>query len=200
METLTPEELDAVNEMLVAIGETEIASYEDDVVEATSALARLRRNSKRIQRKGWWFNTVYDVTLDADQDGEVALPSNNLAVFPDSAAGTYLVERAGKLFDAYSNTYTISRDVQAKLVNEIDFSDLPLTARDYITAFSVRDFHAAENGDATIRDNLMRNERAAWVEFKKEHNQHRGRTMIDATMASALSRRYSVYGPADGTS
>ena len=73
--------LEAVNEMLAAVGRGPITSLTqpDAGDEAEKAIAILGNASVQIQSKGWWFNSEYEWVIPASlTDGTIVLPPNVL--------------------------------------------------------------------------------------------------------------------------
>lgn len=77
--------LEAVNILLDTIGETPVNSLTGtltaDVAKAKSTLEEV---NKRVQNKGWHFNTKYDYTLTPDAiTNHIAIPVNVVKVDAD---------------------------------------------------------------------------------------------------------------------
>lgn len=153
-ENLVPTtELEAVNALLEHIGEAPVASLTDLALDAGSALNTLRRVSREVQGKGWHWNTTYR-KLTADGNGEFILPTNTITV--DTVGTSYQInvtQRGGKLYDRrpFKNTTVFDEtELQVKLVELLDFTDLPEPARQYIYIRAARQFQEFNLGAQSI--------------------------------------------------
>lgn len=131
--TLTTE-LEAVNLMLNAIGETRVVTLDAATHEdAGDALRLLRHWNMTVQEEGWRFNTRYDVLLTRDADGFIFPPANTLnieAAGRDSDKNVSYID--GKLFDLDNNTFVWTEDIYTTQTLLYDFGQLPQSARNYI--------------------------------------------------------------------
>lgn len=170
---MTPtSELDAVNEMLDAIGEAPIASLDEGGADVQTALNRLRSETRKLQMQSWSFNSEETYTLSPDEDGEIALPANALRIDGSSEP---VVERGRKLYNTEDQTFVFTDDVDVDLVIALDFDELPEHARAYATAIAVRKFHRSMQGDAQTAQEMERDEqkaRAAFLEAEADVGDH----------------------------
>jgi hypothetical protein len=138
--------LDALNIMLYTIGEAPVTSTEEsglsDVAIAKHILAE---ESRRVQAKGYDFNTDLDYDLALDVDSKCPIPPNALRI--DNVDGKMLVQRNGFFWDRAENTYILSQAVRADIVRYFPFESLPESARYYITLKSARVFQRRMLGD-----------------------------------------------------
>ena len=75
-------ELEAINIMLAAIGESAVSSLENaTTVEVTQAKSLLSNVNREVQQKGWHFNTEWDVTISRNASNQLPLGSNILFSF-----------------------------------------------------------------------------------------------------------------------
>lgn len=72
--------LQAVNDMLGAIGEDPVSSLSSGLPDAEIAETILDRVSREIQLEGWHCNTRPDIELDINASDQFALPDNTLKV------------------------------------------------------------------------------------------------------------------------
>lgn len=132
--TLTTE-LEAVNLMLRAIGESPVHTLEDPThSDAASALTILRHWNMMIQSEGWRFNSRNNVLLTRDGSNYIAAPANTLHL---SAAGVTAAEaiafRNGKVFNIEDDSFEWEKDLYVNLILLFDFADIPQIARQAIT-------------------------------------------------------------------
>lgn len=140
---VTPDsELDAINEILTAIGSSPVNSLEDDAnADVINARSMLYRVSREVQSKGYLFNTEYEVELLPDfYTKKIQFPNSFIRVIGNS--GNY-VRRDGFFFDLTERTFKFPDGITlSTLVREVNFEDLPEAARKMITARSARIFQA----------------------------------------------------------
>lgn len=144
-------ELEAVNIMLSAIGETPVNSLTSGLVEAELAETILGQVSRSVQTQGWSFNRDIGVELSANNNGEVPLPNNVLSADSLNLYNSKnLIQRGQKFWDRKELTYIINESVKADLVYELTFTDLPPIARSYITVRAARIFQDRIVGADTL--------------------------------------------------
>ena len=144
-------ELEAVNIMLSAIGETPVNSLTSGLVEAELAETILGQVSRSVQAQGWSFNRDIGVELSANNNGEVPLPNNVLSADSLNLYNSRnLIQRGQKFWDRKELTYIINESIKADLVYELTFTDLPPIARSYITVRAARIFQDRIVGADTL--------------------------------------------------
>ena len=127
-------ELDAMNQILAALGQSPVSSVSSANPAAISARATLRRYDKLIQTRGWWFNTDYDMTLAFNPTTlEVIVPGNTLNVEPSDSTLPY-VQRGNRLYNRNETTFEIGENVDVDIVQQLDFETLPESAASAIAA------------------------------------------------------------------
>lgn len=132
-------ELDAVNELLQAIGESKVLSVDEDLLEVITARDMLRAVNLEICTWGWTFNTE-DCLMEVEQGtGFIRLPENILSV---DAVDPYhrVVQRGGALYDVDRNTFVFCNAVRCRLVMSVPFECLPQHAKLYVMARAGRRF------------------------------------------------------------
>ena len=95
-------ELESVNIMLAAIGESPLNSLTGTLpVDARLAQSTLTEVNKEVQSEGWSFNTEIDVTLPRDGSNHVNLSNDILRVDPNIHQHPTIdaIQRALKLYD-----------------------------------------------------------------------------------------------------
>jgi len=139
-------ELDAVNEMLLAIRERPVASLDaiDVLSEAGQALDLLRKESLALQARGKYFNTSIE-TLDQDVSNTLPLAVNVISVRSTDQTKNYMAYE-GYLYDATNNTSTFTSSVELEIVRFMDFDSIPIEYRFYIAAMAGRKFEQRMRG------------------------------------------------------
>jgi hypothetical protein len=163
---LTPTtELEAVNRMLINIGETPINTLENPgVVDAVRARQTLYDTSRTLQAQGWHWNRDRDFTLPTSlPDGEIMVPANALTVTLKSTGCEDVVLRGRRLYDARRHTYSFDRGIVADVVTLLPFDELPEPARQYVTLSACRTFQENVVGSETLSGFDRRDEKLAWA-------------------------------------
>lgn len=163
-------ELEAVNTMLVTIGEQPVSSLDNlaGLQDASIAKQILSNISRAVQSKGWVFNLDLQVTYTPDANGEIVLGSNVLRIDTTSKVRSStkdIVERGGKLYDRENNTSVFTDSVKVDRVIVLNFDDLPEAARRYIAARSARVFHDRVVGSGELHRFFQEDEGQAWSEL-----------------------------------
>lgn len=148
--TLTTE-LEAVNLMLFAISESPIASLDTPThSDAASAITILRFWNMTVQEEGWRFNVRENVLLTRDGSNNIIPPVNtlNIDTFGYSKAES-ISHINGKLMDLSNNTFVWTKDLYVKYTLLYDFSQIPQSARNYITQLAGLQFIVGKSSDDT---------------------------------------------------
>ena len=133
-------ELEAVNTMLNTIGEAPVNTLVNmtsvDAITAQSILATVNRS---VQAEGWFFNSEYGYPLVPDQDYNLPLPTNIMAVDSTSESADYeIVQRGARAYDRKNHTYTFTQTVKCDLILLLAFDEIPEAARNYIALRAAR--------------------------------------------------------------
>lgn len=159
--------IDAVNDIIGSVGESNLTALDGTHPLEATALATLDRISKRVQSKGWWFNTRV-TTLVQDVDGRVPVASTILAI-DTTERNSGLVKRGGFLYDLREETNVLNRDVECAIRELIAFPDLPETVAQYIQAEAVLQFFKNYDGDGTKIQALSADVALTRIPFSADH-------------------------------
>lgn len=185
---LTPtSELEAINTLLAAIGESPVNTVDDSgLVDAVMARTQLRTTSRAVQTKGWHWNTLPSITLPCTYpDNEIAIPANTLRVDSvDEDVDLDVVQRGLRLFDRRKASFSFDKSVKVELVEFLDFESLPEAARSYITMSAMRKYQEDRVGSETLGSFNKRDELKAWADLINDE--------AETTDANVLSDNYSV--------
>jgi len=192
-------ELESVNIMLAAIGETPINSLTGTLpVDARLAQSTLTEVNKEVQSEGWSFNTEIDVTLTRDSSNKhISLSTDVLRVDPNIHQHTTIdaIQRGLKLYDRLNNKYEFDEDLICTVVYFRTFDEIPEPARRYITIKAARIFVDRLVSDDGLRTYTQQDEvraRAILMETdlaNGDHNLLRG----DPSLTSV----FDTYSPAN---
>lgn len=163
-------ELEAVNEMLTAIGTMPVNTLEvAGLTDAAIARDTLRSISRELQSLGWWFNTSRSISL-IPAAGFISVPIGALRVTPALSTATVsgeaaqFVTRNNRLFDVTSNSDAgWTNPVRADIVYSMIFENMPESARRYAAVRASRVFQTKVLGNETLGVFTEAHEQDAWV-------------------------------------
>lgn len=159
--------LDAINEMLIAIGDSPVNTLEDSQnVDVENAIRVLDRVNRQVQSKGWSFNHVNDTKLNRDLTTNKIKWQDDL-LYIVGTDGTKYVQRGEYVYDFDNQTDIFDSDIEVELIRLIDFEYMPSVARDYIVAKASRIFQSQTLDDDTIGQNLLAQEQEAWAALQE---------------------------------
>ncbi len=171
--TLTTE-LDAINTLLAAAGESPVSSLTDSgLADVAEAKATLNEHSRLVQSGGWVFNTEYEYPLVPDTDGFITLPQNTLKVDVDRTfTQVDTVQRGLRLYDRKNHTYVFTElNLTGDMVFLLGFDELPQAARHYIMIKASRVYQARVLGSDTQYKFSESDEMSALIAMQSAENQ-----------------------------
>jgi hypothetical protein len=149
----TTTKLDAVNTILIGIGEAPVNTLGSGLQEAEIAEVVLDNINREVQSKGWTFNTDLRISLVKNSEGFINLPTDCLKVDTTSLLRDYdtdVVERNRRLYDRVRNSYIFTEDLVVDMVVLLPFEGLPEVARRYITLRAGRKYQENVIGSQTL--------------------------------------------------
>lgn len=163
--------LDAINDMIGYVGEAPIDGDDADYAEHhlyESALRILTSTNRRIQAKGWWFNTQA-VTLTPVSDAIAIDPDVYLSVtIKDLYQDRYAVRNEG-LYDLTNDTATITSELEAVVRVLVPFEDVPETAAEYIKEAAALRFVQTYDGDRSKLNEVKENAAISYAIMNADH-------------------------------
>jgi hypothetical protein len=138
--------LDAINYALSCIGLAPVDSEDDynlDVAQAGGMVDKVSRTIQNNKGRGYWFNREANHKLAPDPvTGNVLVPNNTLAVyrFDNFNRPAKIATRGRALYDTATHGFDmrglVNSDgfVHLMLVTQLEYGDLPQTAKDAIAA------------------------------------------------------------------
>tara|TARA_R100000322_G_scaffold168760_1_gene139272 strand:- start:334 stop:945 length:612 start_codon:yes stop_codon:yes gene_type:complete len=137
-------ELESVNIMLAAIGESPINTLTGLLpVDARLAQSTLAEVNKGVQSEGWSFNTEIDVTFTKDNTTkQISIATDILRIDPNihQHPSVDAIQRGLKMYDRLNNTFEFDEDLICTVVYFRPFTEIPEPARYYITIKAARIF------------------------------------------------------------
>lgn len=189
--TLTTE-LEAVNEMLNAIGEGQVSSLDTGNADVQQCVRLLRDHSRKCQSKGWWFNREEDFTITPDIDGNLILPVNALKVDPtgDDRYNKQFIQRGTRLYDPVNHTFAFTEPVTVEMVVGLEWDQLPQTARSYITASAGLEFTDTDFANEVRHAFTKARRDEAYLELLREDAEASDHNMLrDSDTSREMNRR-----------
>jgi len=190
---LTPTtELQAVNQLLASIGEAPVNALETSgLADVATARQALHTISRRVQQKGWQWNTLFALTLALSPEGEARLPANTLKV--DTSGNSRWIkvaQRGNRLFNQSFNSYNFDGPVTVDLVEFLAFEQLPEAARHYITVAAARLFQENFVGSTTLSSFGKDDEMNAWADLQAAEAENADYNVLtdNTTVAGILYR------------
>ncbi len=193
----TSKELDAVNAILMSVGESPVNTLDTQSPEVAIAQSTLRQIVREIQSEGWVFNTEYEVEFKPDSNDQVVLSDAVLQIDLNRYKhyDNYdVIKKDGKLYDKYthSNKFADEATIFADVVWMYSFEDLPQPFKDYCTARATRIAHTRMVNDAQMIPTLQQDEtlsRALAIEYDTKQGDY------NVFNNSRLRQPYSGYKP-----
>jgi hypothetical protein len=141
-------ELDAVNMMLMSIGQSPVNTITaTGIKDVNTAVLILENTSRSVQTKGWTFNTDYAYEIAPNGDDRIAVPANALHIDPVNP-GEDFVQRYDEdhsymaMWDLNEQTFERTEILKVDIHWMYAFEKIPQAARNYIALKSARVFQS----------------------------------------------------------
>ncbi len=159
--------LDAVNEMLGALGEDRVASLDTGLADASRASEKLDTVTAEVLEAGWHCNIDTGVDLHPTADGFIPIGDDVLRLAAPSSLTIRTDPNDGirKLYDRTRHSFAFTRSARADVVRNLPFQDLTHALQTYITAKAARDFQMNLMGSATLDAACKRQMEEAWAKL-----------------------------------
>ena len=142
-------ELDAVNSILMSVGESPVNTLTVQSPEVVIAQKTLRQVCREIQAEGWCFNTEYQYPITLDSNNHVVIPNNVLQIdlnhfkhLNDFDVIRKKDSGVEKLYDKFEHRFNFENTSDSKVYCDIiwmvEFEDMPEAFRDYVTTRATR--------------------------------------------------------------
>ena len=129
-------ELNAVNSVLGAIGQSPVTTLDFENPETSFVYNLIQECSRDVQDEGWVFNREKYYPLTPNSVGEIHIPANVLRMDisdNDIVRTSDVVKRDGKLYDKYRHTYKFQGTFYFDIIWLFPFEDLPSVFQRLIT-------------------------------------------------------------------
>lgn len=188
-------ELEAVNMMLKAIGQTPVSSLDvPGVQDVATARSTLTEVSRKVQGPGLRWNSEADLPATRDVNGRVAVPSRALSIRGSKSAvarGLDIVQRGGFLYDLARHTNVFTEDFTIDVVWFLDFADLPEPVAQHVAARAARQYAGDTLGETNILQEVLAEESRTLREMNRFNTRTSGANMLNGSwsVSNILRRR-----------
>jgi len=188
-------ELEAVNDMLIGIGQLPVNAIIPEIVDQSIALGELNKVVREVCLYGFKFNTDEDYVLSPDSDGFIAVPTGALDIDPMEKAQDIIVRKHPTkgfgLWDAANLTWTMALPVKVRIKWSYTFDALPEAARGYAVIAAGRKFTARVVGDPAADRFGEEDQRRAWLTLQRQQSASADINIFRANkaLAASLNRR-----------
>ncbi|RVU03485.1 hypothetical protein EOE18_15290 [Novosphingobium umbonatum] len=179
MSTTTPfSTLEAVNEMLMSIGQAPVNSLSVSVGDVNIAQSVLGIETRYVLLYGFAFNTDTSYPLTPDINKFIALPAGALRCDPTDSNQDLVIRRHPTygmgFWDRANQTWQMGAAVPCEITWGYSFEDLPETARNYIAISAVRKFQKRTIGAPELDGFSQEDQARAWALLLRDERRVRG--------------------------
>ena len=178
-------ELEVVNSVLSVAGDNPVQSL-DDTYQPVFIIKQMIHNvSRTMQSKGYWFNNEYGVTLSPSTiNGKTTLPFNIIRFEPTD---NKYVARGLTVYDREGRTSTITEDITADITLQLEFEELPLTAREYIRTACRIQYNNEYFGETNFKQELIADFNKAKQDLEKEDTENESISMFASAKSNNIA-------------
>ena len=163
------DELEAINMMLRLIGSNPVNDVETSQPDVFNARATLKRNRKKIQKRGWWCNVDYNVIFQPDPSTGIITVGSEITSFIPYRTDSYIV-RDNKLYDRINQTYVFTENITAyKLIRTLEWDEMPDSMQETVGYMAAAEFIRDELEDAQKQANVEQDVKRARKNLDKEN-------------------------------
>ncbi|MEG2313353.1 hypothetical protein [Brevundimonas sp.] len=189
-------ELEAVNSMLIAIGQLPVNAITPQLQDQNVALDELRKVVRELCLHGFHFNTDDNYLLIPDAEGLIAVPTGAMTVDPMDKRLDFIQKKhptnAGfYIWNRDDHTFQFIVSFKARIKWSLTFEALPEAARAYAVAAASRKFQAHVIGDPTADRFNQEAMQRAWLTLQREESGTADHNIFtaNADLRARLSRR-----------
>jgi hypothetical protein len=190
-------ELDAVNSMLMSIGQSPVSTLNvTGIKDVSIARKQLTTSLRRCLSMGWDFNTDLNYEVTPTVDNIIPVPVGALSCDPMQPTEDVTIRRhpSGVMafFNKTDNTFTYTEPLSLKIIWGFPFEDLPECARNYIATWAGRRFQSKQVGSQILDRFEQEDEMSAWIILQREERRTSDTNMFrkSAALSAFGNRRY----------
>jgi len=140
-------ELDAVNSILMSVGESPVNTLTVQSPEVAIAQKTLQQVCRETQAEGWSYNTETEYPIDLDTNNQCIIPNNILQIdlnIYQHGKDYNVVRRSDngvmKVYDKKNHSFSFTNVTKLyfDIIWMLDFEDLPQPFKDYVTVRASR--------------------------------------------------------------
>ena len=165
-------ELEALNLVLSAIGESAVNTLEDSANADVANIRRLLNSyNRRTQTRGWTFNTETTELLPDYYSKRINFLGDWLSVLSPTGATVYR-NRGGYVYDINSRSDIFEQPITVELITLCPYSEMPEVFQQWIVAMTSRKFNMSFFGDDSLDASLEEEEnelQIACMEFELDY-------------------------------
>lgn len=140
-------ELEVVNDILRATGESPVNSINSTHPSVTAIRTQVQRTVAKLQRRGFWFNTEYEHEFQPTSN-RVNIPSDVSSIVP---VDPNVIMRGTALYDRARNSYFFSEPVKVlSLVRTLEFAQLPEVMKEAVKYAAAVEYIRDTIGDVNL--------------------------------------------------
>jgi hypothetical protein len=183
-------ELEAVNYLLLSVGEQPVNSLTDTRSSNVHiAKSMLTQTSRQAQSMGLHCNSEDNYKITLTSDNEIIVPNNAIRVDPSDKT-INAVHRSGKLYNKEDHTFKFEEALEVDVVWFLEFKDLPQVVRDYITIKAGRLYQSKVVGSSKLYQFSLRDEMEAFNRLMIEEIDTGDYNILDNQEVRYLNRRW----------
>ena len=160
------DELETLNMLLRLIGSSPVNSLQTDHPDAANAKSTMARVSKRIQRRGWWCNIDYNITLQPDTAGKVTVGEEISSLIADNH---HYILRGRTMYDNLLQTAIFTENVLInRQVRTLAWDDMPQVMQETVAYSAAAEFVRDELEDPQKEQSLKEEAGKSYLDLKKQ--------------------------------
>lgn len=181
--------LDAINDMLAAIGEAPVNTLDNsENVDVVTAMRILEKVNRQVQSKGWAFNYMEATTLNPDLFTHRIKWQDDI-LYIVGTDGTKYIQKGEYIYDFDNQTDVFQNNIEVDIIRLVDFDYMPVAVRDYIVAKAARLFQSQTLNDDSLAQNLIEEERVAWAALQEYEMEVGDYAIFDINHIKSLEMR-----------
>ena len=159
--------LEAVNEMLAAVGEAPVNTLENPMnTDVISCIRILNKVNRSEQSRDWSFNQVPQITLNPDVFTN-KIPWSDTYLHLKGNTGAIYQNRNGFVYDIQGQTDIFDSSITVEALLLLSFEEMPEVFRDYITAKAALEFQKRFLGDVGLTQALQEELQEKWMRLQE---------------------------------
>lgn len=181
-------ELDAVNMMLLSIGQSPVNTLAvTNIKDVSYAMLTLHNTSREVQTKDWWFNRERNYPIAPNVDNKIPVPANVLDIDCENQ-NEELIQRGDFMYDMKNHTSIIPRSLKYDVTWFLPWTDIPQVARNYIAVRAARIFQSQSVGSEVLYRYDAQLEAEMLAPLERAHYKN-----VDTNLLAGSARTNRIY-------